>query len=209
MAGLSQLLLESNESGTLNKEELVKVLKMISTVGESIVILVDELSEWNQRDMIELKISTTGLVSHIKNIEGLLLPQITAKQIEFTNAITNDFHVLADPKMLRIILRNLSSNAIKFTKPGGHIKISCEKKKDLVMIYIADDGIGLSEERKSKLLNELLGDTTLGTDGEKGTGLGLPLCIDFIKKMRGNMYVESAGEGKGTTFIVELPAGEK
>ena len=83
------------------------------------------------------------------------------------------------------------------------------KNEGEIKIFIKDNGIGLSEERKDKLLTDLLGKTTPGTNREKGTGLGLSLCVDFVERMGGDIKVESAGKDMGTTFIVSLPAGEQ
>jgi signal transduction histidine kinase len=105
--------------------------------------------------------------------------------------------------MLKTVIRNLCSNAIKFTQEKGCILITCKNEDDLVKIYVKDDGMGLSEDRKNKLFDGT-GYTTLGTNGEKGTGFGLPMCKEMIEKMNGTIEVESEGLGKGTTFIITL-----
>jgi len=131
------------------------------------------------------------------------------KNIELVNGISENCKIQTDRFMLDTVIRNLMSNAIKFTSNGGKIEVFDEKNEGEIKIFIKDNGIGLSEERKDKLLTDLLGKTTPGTNREKGTGLGLSLCVDFVERMGGDIKVESAGKDMGTTFIVSLPAGEQ
>ena len=105
--------------------------------------------------------------------------------------------------MLKTVLRNLVSNAIKFTKSGGSININTEKKSGFVIISVSDNGIGIQSENKAKQFNisEVL--TTKGTAGETGTGLGLLLCKEFVEKHGGRIWVESEA-GKGSEFKFTL-----
>jgi signal transduction histidine kinase len=112
--------------------------------------------------------------------------------------------VFADKAMISTILRNLISNAIKFTYPGGKIVISSDKKPDELMISISDNGIGIKKEVIDKLFR--IDETYIapGTQEEKGTGLGLILCKEFIEKHGGKIWVESEVD-KGSTFYFTIP----
>lgn len=112
--------------------------------------------------------------------------------------------VWADPEHLRLVLRNLISNAIKYSNPGGIIRISASANDNRVVIEIADNGVGMNEEVKSAIFNSSLMISNTGTSNEKGTGLGLKLCKEFIEKNNGQIRVESI-EHKGSTFYISLP----
>jgi two-component system sensor histidine kinase/response regulator len=112
--------------------------------------------------------------------------------------------VWADPEHLRLVLRNLISNAIKYSNPGGIIRISASANDNRVVIEIADNGVGMNEEVKSAIFNSSLMISNTGTSNEKGTGLGLKLCKEFIEKNNGQIRVESI-EHKGSTFYIALP----
>jgi signal transduction histidine kinase len=112
--------------------------------------------------------------------------------------------VFADKAMINTVLRNIISNAIKFTHPNGQIVISAEKRPDELIISISDNGIGIKKEAIGKLFRIDENQTTLGTQNEKGTGLGLIICKEFIEKHGGKIWVESA-VGKGSTFYFTLP----
>jgi len=105
--------------------------------------------------------------------------------------------------MISTILRNLISNAIKFTNQGGEIAISAEKTAKEIFISVSDNGMGIAPERLEKLFSIGKSDSTLGTNKEKGTGLGLILCKEFVESHGGKIWVESK-QGKGSTFYVTL-----
>lgn len=109
--------------------------------------------------------------------------------------------------MLNTVLRNLISNAIKFTNFGGHIKVSAALKQNQVEITISDNGIGINKEKCAELFSITSNTTTLGTADENGSGLGLVLCKEFIQKNNGDIWVESE-ENKGSNFIFTLPIYE-
>lgn len=106
--------------------------------------------------------------------------------------------------MFKAILRNLISNAVKFTNSNGLIIISAEEKNDDVLITVADNGIGIAEENQPNIWNLNGKFTTIGTANEKGTGLGLILCKEFVEKHNGKIWVESQ-LGIGTKFKFTIP----
>jgi signal transduction histidine kinase len=106
--------------------------------------------------------------------------------------------------MIDAVIRNLVSNAIKFTGAGGTVEISSQSTNNLVEIAVSDTGAGISEENMEKLFRIDVKHISIGTAGEKGSGLGLLLCKELIEKNGGKIKVESE-EGKGTTFRFTLP----
>jgi len=119
-------------------------------------------------------------------------------------SLQNEIVLTADENMLNTVLRNLISNAIKFTPKGGQVKVEVEVEDSQVIISVSDTGIGMKPETIEKLFKIETSFTTRGTENEKGTGLGLLLCKEFIEKHEGKIWVESE-EGKGSTFSFSLP----
>jgi len=114
--------------------------------------------------------------------------------------------VFADVRMTQTILRNLISNAIKFTKPGGTVSVLAESNAGYVTIKVIDTGVGMDEKDVDKLFRADISHTTKGTAKESGTGLGLMLCKDLVEKQGGKIRVESKKD-QGSTFYFTLPAG--
>jgi PAS domain S-box-containing protein len=137
------------------------------------------------------------------NILQLFENTINEKDIVVENNIQLSCKVYADKDMIQLVVRNLISNAVKFSIRGGIIKLSASAEDSNTILCVTDSGVGISEEDQKKLF-ELETFTTRGTDNEQGTGLGLLLCKDFIEKNRGIIWVESE-LGKGSKFCVRIP----
>jgi PAS domain S-box-containing protein len=137
------------------------------------------------------------------NIIALFESAIKDKDIITENNLDPFSLVYADIDMIQLIVRNLISNAVKFSKHGGSIKITSKIKENFFVNCISDSGVGISEENQRKLFEQETF-TTRGTDNEEGTGLGLLLCKDFIEKNGGKIWVESE-IGVGTKFFVQIP----
>jgi signal transduction histidine kinase len=133
-----------------------------------------------------------------------LTPNAILKNIRIDYSSVSDMKIFADSNMLKTIMRNLVSNAIKFTNNDGIINISAENKSDRIKISVSDNGVGIPSENLSKLFNisEVL--QTDGTANEKGTGLGLLLCKEFVEKHGGEIVVESK-IGEGSIFSFTIP----
>ena len=134
-----------------------------------------------------------------------LMTSAKIKNISMFCDCESDIDVYADRDMLRTVIRNLIQNSIKFTKPEGRITISAKRSGKLVEISVKDNGIGMDENTLKNIFNITDKQTTPGTANERGTGLGLILCKDFVEKNGGTISVESA-LGKGSNFVFTLPA---
>ncbi|MGY3055243.1 PAS domain S-box-containing protein [Pedobacter sp. UYEF25] len=146
----------------------------------------------------------------IKDIAGLIdrclktiLPMATKKNIKIKIAILGPILLEADSAMLETIIRNLMSNAIKFTKPFGHVDLSVKANELGTKFAVKDSGIGIPREKIALLFGQN-SFSTFGTQGEKGTGLGLGLCADFIARHKGQIWAESE-TGKGSSFFFTIP----
>jgi two-component system sensor histidine kinase/response regulator len=136
-------------------------------------------------------------------VENLELNADT-KNITINHFVTDEMNIFADIDMLKTILRNLISNAIKFTNIGGQINIRCEQTNSKITISVSDNGVGIAAEVIDKLFEISHIHTTKGTSNESGTGLGLLLCKEFVEKHGGEIWAESE-EGKGSTFYFTIP----
>ncbi|MFA6392844.1 MAG: HAMP domain-containing sensor histidine kinase [Candidatus Paceibacterota bacterium] len=195
--------------GNLEEEDQKTYLNIIEKASSSAHSLSEEFLLWKKSgsNKFEAQISEIELSSFVDSLINSSREMANLKKINFNDSIDSGISVMADPSMLKSVLENLISNAIKFTEPEGNISISCERKDNEVKIYVIDDGRGIPKDRQDKILNSL-GDTTIGTSGEKGTGFGLHTCNGLIKKMGGHIDFTSE-EGKGATFSVTLPAGSR
>jgi signal transduction histidine kinase len=128
------------------------------------------------------------------------------KNITLLCQIPADLMVKADIQMLKTILRNLISNAIKFTPSKGKIMVMAEKKENEILLTVSDNGIGIDPAIQNKLFKDFKTYSTNGTKGEKGTGLGLLICKMYVEKHDGKIWVEST-PGKGSKFKFTLPDG--
>jgi signal transduction histidine kinase len=128
----------------------------------------------------------------------------TRKNIEINSYINDTLTVLGDKNMIRTILRNLITNAVKFTHKNGKVEVNAITRNNQLEIAVSDNGIGMTNETASKLFKIDANLSTLGTENEKGTGLGLFLCKEFVEKHGGKIWVESQ-EGKGSTFKFLIP----
>ncbi len=149
-----------------------------------------------------------NLNQRVEEIINLFNVNAGQKSIKLNNQVEKNVTVWADKDMLEIILRNLISNALKFTYTGGEIRISSKDQNEFVEIIISDTGVGISEEDQSKLFNLNMLHTKKGTNKESGTGLGLNLCRELTIKQGGEIRIESKIE-KGTSVIFSLPKESK
>lgn len=139
-----------------------------------------------------------------ENIVHLFERAIAEKELSLMNNFDESVLIYADADMIQLVIRNLISNAVKFSRRRGHIKLSSFSDGRFTRLCFEDDGVGISDDDLAKLF-EIETFTTRGTDNEQGTGLGLLLCKDFIEKNNGRIWVES-NIGEGSKFFIELPS---
>ncbi len=181
-----------------DKQELVASMK---TTSQRIFELLENLLTWSrsQRGIIQFNPDIVTPVFVVQNNFDLLAENAANKDITLINAIPEDMEIVADSNLLSTVIRNLTSNAIKFTPTGGSITAGAENKEHYTEFYVKDTGVGISEDDIRKLFRIDISHTTIGTGQEKGTGLGLILCKEFVEKHGGQIWVESK-VGEGTTF---------
>jgi PAS domain S-box-containing protein len=202
--GFSELLIETIKSTELAKSE--KYLRLMNSSAKNTLILLDNLLNWakSQTGQIKIKSEKINLPSIVLDILEQSNSIAKAKNISLNQTESDEIEVHSDKNMLKIVLRNLISNAIKFTNQGGKIDVFVTPKQNQVVITISDNGVGINDETCKKLFNISTNISTSGTVSEKGSGLGLVLCKEFVEKLGGNLWVESE-EGKGSDFKFTLP----
>ena len=201
--GFSDLLLDQvDEKDYAGIEEYAAMIKQAS---QRTLDLLMNLLEWSRAQTGRMLFDPANfeLVSFIE--ENILLFDAIADQkaIAIHTVFPDEITVFADKAMVGTALRNLISNAIKFTRQGGEINISAEKKSKEILIQVADNGIGIAPGRLERLFRIDESDSTSGTNNEKGTGLGLILCKEFVENHGGKIWAESE-EGKGSAFYFTL-----
>ena len=192
--------------------DLEKRHKFVDYIYESAIKtyqLLESLLNWarSQSEQIKFEPKVVNINHLIMESTLLLREQASKKDIIISFESYNDKDIVyCDSRMVETVLRNLISNAIKFTKPEGLVSVSYSTSQNpgYITIHVADTGIGISAEQISRLFNVEKSISTVGTDGETGTGLGLVLCKEFIEKNKGEIWVESI-IGTGTTFSFTLP----
>ncbi len=204
LLGLSELLKEDIHK--LDIDEIESIVNDINKTAKKTYKLLEDILMWAraQQGNIPFKPQILNLREICMDIFDIISPNARAKNITVIYSAPDDIVIFADIDMLRTVLLNLISNAIKFTNNGGAINISAEQTKTDVIISVSDNGIGIEPEDLAKLfdISEVL--TTKGTAGETGTGLGLLLCKDFVIKNGGTIWIESE-VGKGSEFKFTLP----
>jgi PAS domain S-box-containing protein len=192
--------------GSFSEEELIEFLDIMKNSSKNIFELLENLLEWSrsQRRTIKYEPLDINLFFHSDNILHLLKPVSDNKKIKIINAIKRSIFIKADHNLLNTILRNLIMNAIKFTYQDGEIIINSEQNNNEIIISVKDSGVGMTKEQIEKLFRIDSSISTQGTNLEKGTGLGLILCKEFVELHGGKIWVESE-IGKGSTFYFTMP----
>ncbi len=205
----TQILTE--EIQTMSLDEIRELTVSMKISASSIYCLLENLLEWSyfKRGVLEFTPKMHNLKNIVQNSIEVVSESVGKKNIVIDFSIADDLRVYIDKHMFESVIRNLVSNAVKFTPRGGKIIISASAVNDnFIKLKISDTGIGMNTELKSKLF--LLSEKTSrpGTEGEPSTGLGLLLCKDFIEKNGGKIWVESE-EGKGSAFSITIRQSEK
>ena len=202
--GFTELMIENNAE--YDSEKRLKFLKIVRESSSKASSLLNNLLTWAnaQSENFEFKPAKINLKNEIESVVTFLEIQAVNKDIKIINEVADDIYVKADSNMLRTILRNLISNAIKFTNPRGSVKISASEEDNFIKIAVKDSGVGIPKSELDKLFNIETKTSTSGTANEQGSGLGLVLCKDFVQKHGGVIKVKSE-LNKGSEFTFTLP----
>ena len=203
LIGMSEILNKNLED--LSTEDIREIASSFHKTSDNTFNLLNNLLEWSrtQTNRVEFNPEKLAINKVIQDVVEFNRPGAEAKSIKITFNPVCDEMAMADINMLNTIMRNLITNAIKFTH-HGQIRISCQKQELSLLISVEDSGIGIPKEKISQLFSLEDNYSTEGTHGETGTGLGLLLCHEFVKKHNGELSVESE-EGKGSIFSFTLP----
>jgi signal transduction histidine kinase len=195
------------EEGHFSSDDLHQVMKSMNPVIKGAELTLSNLLEWAGSQIRGNNIETAcvSLLPAIEEIEQSNKHLMDQKQITFINKIKMGDLVMVDDNHLKVILRNLVSNALKFTPNHGTISVEVHPKDDYLVVSIKDTGHGMSTEEIGKLLSVKTHFSKKGTAGEKGTGIGLLLCRELIELNGGELWLQSELE-KGTVFHFTLPA---
>jgi PAS domain S-box-containing protein len=202
---VSLLGLLAKNSYDYSPEELSKFAQSAHKTARSIYQLLENLLEWSrlQRGVMPFNPETINLRAFFKNSAPSTFEMAQKKQIELDVDFPDELKVTADPNMLHSIMRNLLTNAIKFTGEGGKIEVEVDEVDGHVLFKVKDTGIGMSSKIIKKLFQINQNVSRLGTNNEPSTGLGLIICKEFIEKHRGNIWVESE-VGKGSCIYFSI-----
>lgn len=185
--------------------ELVEIISSLKESSNQTYELLENLLSWakSQQNLLEFRPDIYDLNDIILSSVNFANGIAKSKQIEIVTKLEDYVEVVGDLNMIRAILRNLISNAIKFSNPNSNVVVFYNTSPEIVTIGVEDNGVGISEENLKTLFDETSYVTTYGTNKEKGSGLGLKLCKEFVKKNNGKIWVES-NNYQGTTFYFTL-----
>lgn len=194
----------------MDKDILYTYLTSQKEISKSTFQLLDNLLNWANfnRDQIKYNPTLVSLSKTVNEILKYLEYQSSSKKINVSATISEKTKVFADEDMVKLIMRNLLTNAIKFTPEKGTVKISAEEKDGIAVIEISDTGVGISGTDIPIILSDDTYLSTYGTNNEKGSGLGLKLCKNFIHLNKGDLEIKSE-KNKGTTFSFTLPLNKE
>ncbi len=199
-------ILDMYKEGDISGEEAGDLMHSLSNKVRETADMIDNLLNW-------AKMQINNTEPYIEDINLLTLIELKVKkfslnaqekEISFEVQIAKDLNVKCDIEMLRIILRNLISNAIKFSPVKGCIVLSASVKDNQAIVCVEDSGVGIVNDDIEKIFSKTNHISTYGTNNEKGTGIGLQLCQDLLEKNNGKIWVESE-QNKGSRFYFSIP----
>lgn len=198
----------SNKNAAHDTVREAEFIRKLGTSAKRTCDLLENLLSWarSQRGEFDYYPQETDIAQIVDVTIGSLRSIAEEKSIRLYSLVPETLPVYADVDMTMLVVRNLVSNALKFTPENGEVKIRAVAKNDFVEVSVADTGVGIPGENIDKLFRIDEHYTTCGTKNERGTGLGLLLCMEFVQKNRGTLRVESR-ENEGSRFVFTLPAG--
>lgn len=188
------------------EKDIERYIDIAADSANSSLNLLDNLAAWavSRNDDKKLQPEEIDLKHMLMDEIRIIRCSAVQKQVSLVHSIPPELNIVADVRMMKTVLRNLVNNAVKYSNPGGEVKISASAGKEYVEISVQDYGIGISAEDQRKLFRKDILHSTPGTNKEKGTGLGLLLCKEFVEKHGGKIRLISE-PGKGSKFIITLP----
>jgi two-component system sensor histidine kinase/response regulator len=191
--------------GKINEKKSLELYQDILSISRRSHQLFENLLQWarSQAGSIPFRPETLQMKTVVNETVGLLKDRAREKGIRLITDVPEDLIVRADKNMLDTILRNLTGNAIKFTRAGGRVEVTMRKRNSGYQICVADDGVGIPKPIQDKLFRISEHVSTHGTEQEEGAGLGLILVKEFTEKHGGRIEIESE-EGKGSKFILNF-----
>lgn len=208
LLGTAELLAELGD--TLEATEVQEMGRSIHNSARNVFNLLENLLQWSRMQMGRLKYqpSLVQLRAVSRQTVNLLAANAAAKKITLQHQVPSDIMVEADENMLDTIIRNLTSNALKFTPTGGQVTISAHPNGEFVEVSVTDTGLGISQENINKLFKIEVHHSTVGTAKEQGTGLGLIMCQEMVAMHGGRIWITSElNEGTTVTFTIPGAAG--
>lgn len=202
--GFSEML--KDEINTRDLSAMEDYARQINDSAVQTLRLLENLLEWanSQTGKIGFNPTMVNLSAFFSEEFGVLNDMAAGKNIKLHSSFPENLTIVADKNMIKTILRNLISNAIKFTHKDGHVEVMARIDREKVSFSVSDTGIGMTKEYLAKLFRIDSNLSTRGTENEKGTGLGLFLCKEFVEKHGGNIWAESE-QGHGSIFKFILP----
>lgn len=205
--GYSALLQE--QATNHNDEKVESFASIINSSASQTLLLLNNLLDWARMQQGTLRFSPQNLLLY--EVSNQVIESIgdsaRHKNIRIVNHIPSQTSAFADVDMLTVVIRNLMTNAIKFTHSGGSIEISAAVNPDKILVSVTDTGVGINRESIDKLFKISSSVSTPGTNNESGTGIGLSLCKEFVERHGGKIWVESE-VGKGSIFTFTLPVSK-
>jgi two-component system sensor histidine kinase/response regulator len=204
LLGASEYLYKEIDKHEIDKAR--KLSKILYDSSRNAYDILSNLLHWSRSQSGSLDFNPTRVNLHEmvgKNV-NLAAVQASEKQIEIEVRLKENFECTADPDMLNTVLRNLLSNALKFTPTGGKVTLRASRKENAVVVAVQDTGTGIGKDDVDKLFRIDVKYRSAGTNNESGTGLGLILCKEFIQYHGGRIWVESRLH-EGSTFYFSLP----
>lgn len=189
-----------------DKKEFVDCIKIIGKQSSSIFNTLENLLSWalSQRNNVSFNPQKQPINKSIEDNIQLLDEMAAKKQIEITNLVNENHSANFDLNLISTVVRNLLTNAIKFTPIHGKITIDAKEEEAYHSVSITDTGVGISVEQIDRIFDKTSYETTIGTELEKGSGIGIKLCQEFIEMHKGNIGVKSE-LGKGSEFYFSIP----
>ncbi len=196
----------SKELDSMTTKEIHRVSLLMNKSATDLYNLLNNLLNWTRikQGLIPFRPQKTVLSEICRDAVDILNQNADAKNILIHNRVNPDLVIYADTEMLKVVLRNLVSNAIKFTNKGGTININAEQQSSSVIVSVSDNGVGIPQANLARLFEISDIQSVKGTANEKGSGLGLLLCKEFVEKHNGSLIIKSE-VGKGTECIVTFP----